>query len=233
MGTVPHHQAKAAEYLQHADRAIADRDPPQAAVVLRRAFTHSLTAVAIHDGLRHKSRRQLKHVLDSNVFKQCLSHDHLRTFRQVHSLPDHLLSRPRYADAAATLRRMRRRVASFISDCAAVIAGQPKPVRYHKRWLRYPNLPATPTFDTVQDILSLPNYEDIKTRFRLFSAPLAASPDPHGWYQGGLTPRPCSCHQELWDRPQDESVISLSPFWRRALEKTFRIKLPQDLQLRV
>lgn len=233
MGTVPHHQAKAAEYLQHADRAIADRDPPRAANALRRALTHALTAVAVHDGLRHKSRRQLKHVLDSNVFKQCLSRDHLKTLRQVHSLPGHLSSADRSSDPTVTLRRMRRRVSSFINDCAAVIAGQPKPVRDHKRRLRHPNLPATPTFNTVQDILTLPNYEDIRARFRLFNSPLSARPDPHGWYQRGLTPRPCSCHQELWNPIPDENVITLSPFWRRALEKTFRIKLPDDLQLRV
>ena len=127
---------------------------------------------------------------------------------------------------------MRRRVASFIKDCAAVIAGQPRSVLQHKRWLRHPQLPAAPDFTIVQDILTLPNYEAIRRRFNLLHSLLSARPDPHGWYRQGRTPRPCRRHQELWRQPQDETVITLAPFWRFALEKTFRIKLPDDLQLR-
>ncbi len=233
MGTVEFHQAKASEFLQRADHAIGDRDPPQAAVALRRAHTHAITALAVHDGLNHNSRRQLEDVLHSNIIRERLKRDHLKTVRQVHSLTDHLSSADRSADPAVTLRRMRRRVASFIIDCAAVIAGQPKPVQPHKRWLRDPNHRKPDAFETTQDILSLPNLDDIKRRFNLSHVPLAARPDPHGWYRHGMTPRPCSCHRELWQFPKDESSIILSPIWRRALEKTYWIKLPEPLQLRV
>ncbi len=232
MGTVQFHQAKAAEFLQRADLTIGDHDPPQAAVALRRAFTHALTAVAVHDGHNHNSRRQLGHVMQSNILRERLKRDHLKTFRQVHSLADHLASADRSGDPAVTLRRMRRRVASFIIDCAAVIAGQPKPVQPHKRWLRDPDHRRPDSFETAQDILSLPNLDHIRRRFNLAHIPLAAQPDPHGWYRYGMTPRPCSCHRELWEFPRDESSIILSPLWRRALEKTFWIKLPDPLQLR-
>ena len=233
MGTVEFHQAKATEFLQHADHAIGDRDPPRAAVALRRALTHALTAVAVHDGRSHNSRRQLEHVMHSNIVRQRLERDHLKTFRQVHSLLDHLSSADRSGDPAVALRRMRRRVSSFITHCAALIAGQPKPVRPHKRWLRDPDHRKPDRFETVQDILSLPNYDAIRRRFNLFNVPLAASPDPHGWYHYGMTPRPCSCHRELWGLPKDDSAIILSPLWRRALEKAFWIKLPDPLRLTV
>ena len=232
MGTVEFHQDKAAEFLQRADRAIGDRDPLPAAVALRRALTHALTAAAVHDGCRHNSRRRLEQVMHSNIFRQRLKRDHLKTFRQVHSIAEHLSSADRAGDPAVALRRMRRRVKSFIVDCAAAIAGQPKPVLPHKRRLRDPGHRKPDAFETIRDIFSLPNLDNIKRRFKLSNVPLAASPDPHGWYPCGMTPRPCSCHWKLWDLPGDDSIIILSPLWRRALEKTFWIKLPNPLSLR-
>ena len=130
-----------------------------------------------------------------------------------------------------SLRRMRRRVASLINHAVALIAGQPKPVVPHKLWLRKPDLPVLPNLTSIQGILQLPNFEDIRQEFRLFGAPLAADPDPHGFYQRGDIPRRCSCHAELWNKPQDPHRITLSPLWHRALEQTFRIKLPNPLQL--
>ena len=232
MATVEFHQDKAVAFLQRADHAIADLDPIRAAVALRRALTHALTALAVHDGCNHNSRRQLEQVMYSNIFRQRLKRDHLKTFRQVHSIADHLASAHRSGDPAVPLRRMRRRVKSCIVDCAAAIAGQPKPVRHHKRRLRDPNHRVPDAFATAQDILSLPNLDDIKRRFNLSNVPLAASPDPHGWYRYGMTPRPCPCHRKLWRLPEDDSVIILSPLWCRALEKTFWIKLPNPLSLR-
>lgn len=126
---------------------------------------------------------------------------------------------------------MRRRVASLITDTRLLIAGRPKPVRHHKRFLRQPDHPADPNFTSVQDILHLPNFEEIRQEFRLFSAPLAAEPDPHGCYDRGDIPRRCQCHAHLWDKPQDPHRITLSPLWHRALEQTYRIRLPNPLQL--
>ena len=126
---------------------------------------------------------------------------------------------------------MRRRVASLINHAIRLIAGDPAPVRHHKLWLRQPDFPIAPDFTCIQDILSLPNYNEITRKFRLHSAPLTAEPDPHGHYAQGEAPRRCLCHADLWAKPQNPHRITLSPLWQRALEKTFRIKLPNPLQL--
>ena len=270
MGSLSHHQAKAQEFLQRADRAITTRDPGPAAVALRRAATHMTTALAVHQGWKHKSRRQLETVLHVNIAAETLSRSHLKTLRQAHTLAANQtavvtkpplpcgrnvrLGRkragvrgnseiPHPANPAAgppledhpcktQVRRMRRRVASLINHTRHLIAGKPKPVQHHKLWLRKPDLPEAPDFTSVQDILQLPNFEEMRQKFRLFRAPLAAEPDPHGWYERGDIPRRCRCHAELWEKPQDPHRITLSPLWQRALEKTFRIKLPDVLTLR-
>ena len=106
---------------------------------------------------------------------------------------------------------MRRRVSSLITHALRLIAGDPKPVRHHKLWLRQPDFPIAPDFTSIQDILSLPNYNEITRKFRLHSAPLAAQPDPHGHYAQGDAPRRCLCHADLWAKPQDPHRITLSP----------------------
>lgn len=226
MGTLSHHRSKAGEYLRHADRAISSCDPDQAAVTLRRAASHITTALAVQQGWKHNSRRRLESVLQAAVSADCLSRSHLKTFRQSHS---HAANPAHYPQTA--LRRMRRRVASLIKHAAALIAGRPKPVVHHKLWQRKPNLPVPPDFTRVQDIIRLPNFLDIQQRFGLHSVALAAAPDPHGCYPRGEIPRPCHCHAALWNKPQDPARITLSPPWRSALEKTFRIRLPNPLQL--
>ena len=239
MGTLPHHQAKAADFLRRADRAIADQDPTEAAAALRRAASHAATALAVHYGCKHNSRRRLEFPLHVAVADQCLSRSHLKTFRQTCSsfrrkagpTPD---TEPasRGGDGI-TLRRLRRRVSAMLTAVASFLKGQPKPVHYHKLSLRKPDRPLLPALRAARDILTLPNYAEIRSRFNLSGAPLAAEPDPHGWYAHGRPPRPCPCHADLWDRhtATAERRISLSPLWRRALEKTFRTKLPDQLQL--
>ena len=278
MGSLSHHQAMAQEFLHRADRAISTHDPAEAAAALRRAASHITTALAIYQGWRHKSQRQLETVLQVNISAENLSRSHLKTFRQAHTLPQQMPTAPTHgapveprpkpahgeqpqvrlrriepraaqptkpnhpANPAAgppledhpcktSLRRMRRRVASLIADALRVIAGDPRPVRHHKLWLRRPDFPVAPDFTCIQDILQLPNYGEIRQRFRLFRAPLSAGPDPHGWYARGDIPRRCRCHARLWEQPQDPKHITLSPLWHRALEETFRIKLPSPLQL--
>ncbi|MXZ92232.1 MAG: hypothetical protein F4W95_01350 [Chloroflexi bacterium] len=239
MGTVPHHQAKAADFLRRADRAITERDPTEAASALRRAASHAATALAVHCGCKHSSRRRLEFPLHVAVADRRLSRSHLKTFRQTHSsfprksgpVPD---TRPESRGVEGiTLRRLRRRVAAMLTAVAAFLNGQPKPVRYHKLYLREPNRPVLPDLAAISQILNLPNYAEIRRRFNLTGAPLAAEPDPHGWYDHGQPPRPCSCHRDLWDQHEagDENHITLSPLWRRALEKTFRTRLPDQLQL--
>ena len=278
MGTLSHHQAKARDFLHRADRAIsthdpATHDPAEAAASLRRAASHATTALAVHQGWKHKSQRQLEIVLHANIVGETLSRSHLKTFRQAHTLSQQMPTapipgapRPKSAPAVpvkphpkpahgepvepraahpansnhpvnpahpcqTSLRRMRRRVSSLITHAIRLIAGDPVPVRHHKLWLRQPDFPIAPDFTSIQDILSLPNYNEITRKFKLHSAPLAAQPDPHGCYENGDAPRRCACHADLWAKPQDPHRITLSPLWQRALEKTFRIKLPNPLQL--
>ena len=232
MGTVPHHQAKAADFPRRADQAIAQRDPTEAAAALRRAASHTATALAVHYQRRHSSRRRLELVLHGAMFAGRISRSHVKTFRQTHSLMTANAGRKGPA-VAITLRRLRRRVAAFLTAVAAFVNGQPKPVHYHKLWLRKPDHPRLPNLSAARDILTLPNYAEIRQRFDLSRAPIAAEPDPHGWYAHGEPPRPCPCHQDLWDKYNATAVsrITLSPLWRRALEKTFRTKLPDQLQL--
>ena len=288
MGTISHHQARAHEFLNRADRAIANHNPHvahdpltahdplmvslsnhdhapyhsaacAAAAALRRAATHAVTALAVNGGWKHKSRFQLETVLHAAISSDTLSRSHLKTFRQIHDLPQALSLRgakrrgnpdanppahPELVEGCpsvegchpvepcpATLRRLRRRVASLIKAVAALIAGNPRPVRHHKRWQRKSDLPDLPRLTYVRQILSLPNYEDIQDKFRLHHIPLDTDPDPHGFYRRGAAPRPCPCHADLWNRPRDEHRITLSPPWRHALEKTFRVTLPNPLIL--
>ncbi len=252
MGTLSHHQTRARDFLHRADRAISTHDPAEAAASLRRAASHATTALAVHQGWKHKSQRQLEIVLHANIAGETLSRSHLKTFRQAHTLSHQIPTtpasgapvKPRASQPTKSnhpvnpvnpcqthVRRMRRRVASLINHAIRLIAGDPKPVRHHKLWLRQPDFPIAPDFTCIQDILSLPNYQEINRKFRLHSAPLAAQPDPHGHYAHGEAPRRCTCHADLWAKPQDPHRIILSPLWQRALEKTFRIKLPTPLQL--
>ena len=131
------------------------------------------------------------------------------------------------------LRRLRRRVASMLTAVSAFLKGEPKPVRYHKLWLRKANFPVLPTLNHVRDIMTLPNYDEILSRFNLIGAPMAEEPDPHGSYHRGQPPRRCSCHRDLWNKYASGNAnrFTLSPLWRHALEKTFRTKLPEQLQL--
>ena len=266
MGTISHHQAKAHEFLNHADRAITNRNPhdplilssskdtssshdhnpaQEAAVALRRAASHAVTALAVNAGWKHKSRRQLETVLHAAISGDTLSRSHLKTFRQVHTLSQLLSLRAQRGNPAAnppahgepvepcpiTLRRLRRRVAALIKAAVAIIAGQPKRVHYHKRWQRDADLPVAPTLTHIRDITRLPNFLQIQNRFHLGHIALAAMPDPHNHYARGDTPRRCQCHPELWNQPEDPNRITLAPPWREALEKTFRMKIPKDLQL--
>ena len=156
MGTISHHQAKAREFLRRADRAIATRDPAATAAALRRAATHMTTALAVHQGWRHKSQRQLETVLHANVACDNLSRSHLKTLRHVHTMSQQAdsptqSSRPNGSDHPGAscgtgppladrckndVRRMRRRVAALISHALALIAGRPTRVVHHKLWQR-------------------------------------------------------------------------------------------------
>ena len=242
MGTISHHQAKAHEFLDRADWTISIRDPAAVAAALRRAATHVITALAVHQGWPHKSRRQLGIALHANIASANLSYSHLKTLRQVHT-PPHAwddAAQPSHAEPdqarasgpALDLRRLRRRVAPLIKHVNAVISDNPPPVHYHKLWLRKPDLPVLPQLTYVQQILALPNYSEIRRKFRLGGVGMDTDPDPHGFYSRGDQPRRCPCHADLWDQRRNPNRITLSPPWRHTLEKTFRVRLADPLVLR-
>ena len=252
MGTVPHHRAKAIDFLWRAERAISEHDPTEAASALCRAASHAATTLAVHYGCKHNSKRRLEFALHVAMADQCLSRSHLKTFRQSYALVAALAARNQpaaatagrskpnaglainsKADASIALRRLRRRVSSMLSALAAFLNGTPKPVRYHKLYLRKPDRPILPDLTHVRHIITLPNYDEIRNKFNLVGAPVAAEPDPHGAYLRGQPPQRCPCHRDLWNKHEAaaETRFTLSPLWKRALEKTFRTKLPDQLQL--
>ena len=243
MGSIQHHHAKAAEFLRRADGAISAHDPVEAAAALRRSASHITTALAVLGQWKHRSQRQLEHVLHAAISCDDLGRSHLKTFRESHRLSLSLSSglgaapmrsrtvprtvpRTGESDPGIPLRRMRRRVASLIKHAVRILVGQSKPVKRNVPWRSRLQQPVPGPFTSVHDVLGLPDYSFIRQRFRLERVPLAGEPDPHGWYERGLAPRRCQCHAELWDKPQDPNRITLASPWRNALEKTFRIKLP-------
>ncbi len=132
-----------------------------------------------------------------------------------------------------SLTRLRRRAAAFLKAANAIIAGQPLPVRPTQRYLRKPHEITPPTFYSVRDITGLPNFAKIRSHFRLPNE-LAAKTDPHGHYEFlRQEPVPCYCHPKPRKITTNSAFITLSPLWRRALEKTFHIKLPTPLPLRI
>ncbi len=136
-------------------------------------------------------------------------------------------------NAFTSLTRLRRRAAAFLKAANAIIAGQPLPVRPTQRYLRKPHEISPPTFYSVRDITGLPNFAKIRSHFRLPNE-LAAKTDPHGHYEFlRQEPVPCYCHPKPRKITTNSAFITLSPLWRRALEKTFHIKLPTPLPLRI
>ena len=245
MGTVAHHQEQAAYFLQHAQNNILDRDPDRAARAIARAVSHTTTALAVHSRARHKSRRQLRFVLQCYVNDGKLSRSHFKTFREACDPPSGPPSQPAKSkparshpaqsvddkDRLIALRRLRRRASAFANAANALIVGEPLPIHRHQRYVRKPDEPVAPNFASVHDIITLPDYLEIRNRFRL-NDDFAAKTDPHNWYRMGYEPRPCPCHPKPRNASKNSAYIILSPLWQRALEQTFHIKLPAPLYLR-
>ena len=160
MGTVAHHRDKARYFLHRArDATAAGRPqddagpgpghPPDAATAvspqmlesadaLRRAASHAATALNVHAGFRHNTRRRLSFGLQAAIMTGRFSRSHYKTFRQTCTLeaalqdPDSAVA----AKAAFAVRRLRRRVSAFINAVAALLDGGAKVVRPAQRWLR-------------------------------------------------------------------------------------------------
>ena len=155
MGTVAHHRDKARYFLHRARDATPDAGRPQqhdagqtpdtvapafleSAAALRRAAFHAATALNIHAGFRHNTRRRLSFGLQAAIMTGRFSRSHYKTFRQTCTLeaalqaPDSAVA----AKAAFAVRRLRRRVSAFINAVAALLDGGAKVVRPAQRWLR-------------------------------------------------------------------------------------------------
>ena len=161
MGTVAHHRDQARYFLHRArdatPAAVAgprpqhdagpgpDQTPDAAASAflesanaLRRAASHAATALNVHAGFRHNTRRRLSFGLQAAIMTGRFSRSHYKTFRQTCTLeaalqdPDSAVA----AKAAFAVRRLRRRVSAFINAVAALLDGGAKVVRPAQRWLR-------------------------------------------------------------------------------------------------
>ena len=164
MGTVAHHRDKARYFLHRARDATPaaaagprpqhdagpgpGQTPDAAAAVspqmlesadaLRRAASHAATALNVHAGFRHNTRRRLSFGLQAAIMTGRFSRSHYKTFRQTCTLeaalqaPDSAVA----AKAAFAVRRLRRRVSAFINAVAALLDGGAKVVRPAQRWLR-------------------------------------------------------------------------------------------------
>ena len=158
MGTVAHHRDKARYFLHRARDATPaaagprpqhDAGPGQtpdtaasafleSAAALRRAASHAATALNIHAGFRHNTRRRLSFGLQAAIMTGRFSRSHYKTFRQTCTLeaalqaPDSAVA----AKAAFAVRRLRRRVSAFINAVAALLDGGAPVVRPAQRWLR-------------------------------------------------------------------------------------------------
>ena len=238
MGSIGHHLHRSETFLHRA--RCADTSAADVAIDLRRSVSHAATALAVHVGMSHSSTRRLELALHAAISSGQLSRSHVKTLRQVYDLPAFLASTAsgdaeHIGGPGCPLRRLRRRAAALLKDVRAITAGQPRPVRYHKRWLR--GLPSrlhprgSEPIASVRDILDLPNYRQIVADWDLEDVPIMRRPDPHGWYELGRQPLPCSCHPETTRMPSDAAGrFPLSPIWRRVLERELGTPVPEVLR---
>ena len=225
MGSVHHHQTQARRFLSLARSDLNSADCHRAANALARAASHSATAAMFHRGLlRRATRRILTNTLFALAWDGRVSNGAVRTFRQIYDLPRRLASAD--PDEARRLcRQARNRVSALIRSVEGAIAGRP----VTGRGRRPPRPPWRPMPRSMTDIMALPDYKDIAEAYGLAGSPLARLPDHHDFYARGLTPRPCPCHPADLSRRGDPSSIELSPLWKRALERTFRVKFPDTI----
>ena len=143
MGTVPHHQERSQHYLTqaraHLDAAIRNPSVPDdarcatAAVALRRAATHAVTAAAVHWYSGHRSRRRLSNVLIDLAFQRKIGLAQIRVFQRLHRLAPGSAGAPGAAGKSVTptrraLRVEYRRIVRLVDALDAAIAGQPNPL---------------------------------------------------------------------------------------------------------
>ena len=228
MGSVQHHQAEARRFLSLARSDHNSDNYDRAANALARAASHAATSALFHVGLlRRPTRRKLTNTLFMLANQGQISNGGVRTFRSIYQLPDQLdAAKPGQRQRLS--RRARNRVAALVRSVEGAIAGRPASGRGRRN--RPPRRPAP---NCVSEIIALPDYHEIAQAHNLVSAPLARRPDPHGFYARGRTPPECPCHPVPLPRRDDRDAIELSPLWKRALERTFRVPFPHTIPIRM
>ena len=113
-------------YLNFSRTNAADGDFNRAALALTRAASHAATAAALHWHHLHYSRRRLNAALTGLALNGRLPYQHVRTFRDVYSLPARIASAPT-GHARRILRIARRRVARLLAAVESAIAADPNP----------------------------------------------------------------------------------------------------------
>ena len=228
MGSVHHHQTQARRFLSLARSDHNSADYARAANALARAASHAATAAVVErNWVRRYTRRRLTNYLFLLAAEGRISNGGVKTFRNIYHLSRRLaLADPREAQRLS--RQARNRVSALLRSIEGAIAGRP----VTGRGRRPPQPPSRPAPQSVAEIIALPDYREIAAANNLVNAPLAKRPDPHGFYPRGLTPPPCSCHPVNLDLRHEPSAIELSPLWKRALERTFRVPFPDTIPVR-
>ena len=234
MAAVPHHQAQARRFLVLARADCNAGDFSRAANALARSASHAATAASLHTNSFH-TRGTTRRRLTNWLF--CLAHEGrmpfgvVKTFRRIYDLPARLAVASDYAGARRLVRRARNRVAAMIRAVERAVAGSPQLSVVRRRETFRFATPPRPTPTSMTEILALPDFAQIAAAHRLAGVPLRKLPDPHGLYQRGISPKPCSCHPEPLDLSQERSGIPvpLSPLWQKALSQTFKRNFPDQL----
>ena len=121
-----HHLNRSQLYLDFSRANATDGDFNRAALALTRAASHAATAAAIHWHNRHYSRRRLNVALTELALDGYLPYPHVRTFRDVYSVPAQVApARP--DDARRILRTAHRRVARLLAAIKSTMAAHPSP----------------------------------------------------------------------------------------------------------
>ena len=227
MGSVQHHQAQARRFLSLARSDHNAGDYARAANALARAASHAATAVVVHEtDSRRRTRRKLTNQLFALAAEGRISNGGVRAFRNIYGLP-HRLARAHPSEAQRLSRQARNRVAVLVRSVAGALSGR----LVTGRARRPAPPPWRPAPRSVSEIIALPDYRELARAHNLEGAPLAKRPDPHGFYDRGQEPPRCPCHPVKLPLRESGDTIELSPRWRRALERAFRVPFPHTLPI--
>ena len=227
MASVAHHQTQSRRFLSLARADLNAGEPQRAVAALARAASHAATAAVFHwNHIKRPTRRKLTNFLFILASDGNITFGAVRAFRQIYQTPDALAQAEAAGDhrkAAWLLRRARNRIAALVHAVNRAIAGRrargPRPGS--PAAADHPDAAhaAAPAIVTVSDILDLPNYAAIVADYKLANIPIGARPDPHHFYAIGQAPRPCDCHPETRQMPDDPTNMIIAPPWRQALTK--------------